>query len=355
MVKPSHMTIAAILLGALLLCGGAAVAQHDDQGTDRAEHGQVADSHDEDSQGETAEGHGEETDSDAAHGEEAHGEEAHGDEAHGEAHSDIPHLPSFLIWIADFIGEGAVSDFLHDFQDPIFSLIVTALLAIFFARVHAGLDPRNPTRLQMAVEIVLGGLYSLFESIIGPTARRYTPYLGTLFLFIVTNNLIGMLPLSHSSTTSFQSTTLALGLCTFFYVQGIAIKENGIGGYLHHLAGSPKSGVEWALTPLFFPLHTIGELIKPISLSLRLFGNIFGEHTLSATMVILGYIIVKALAGDYAFIGVPLQFPFYFLGLLGSTIQALVFTMLSTVYIALMLPHDDHGHGDLGHEEAHGH
>jgi F-type H+-transporting ATPase subunit a len=202
----------------------------------------------------------------------------------------------------------------------------------------------------MAVEIVIGGLYGLFQTVIGPTARRYTPYLGTLFLFILFNNLMGLIPFMHASTSAFN-TTFALAICTFIYVQSVALKENGIIGYLYHMAGSPKSGVEWAFVPLLFPLHLLGEFIKPISLSLRLFGNVFGEDTLVATMVMLGVALMAAMKVD--FIGVPLQFPFMFLGMLTSTIQALVFTILSTVYIALMLPHEHEG--EHGGGEAHGH
>ena len=150
----------------------------------------------------------------------------------------------------------------------------------------------------MAVEMIFGGLYSLFATIIGPTARRYTPFLGSLFVFILCNNLFGLIPLGHSSTSSFANTTFALGMMTFLYVQGIALKENGIGGYLHHMAGSPKTGMDWGFSLLLFPLHLLGELIKPISLSLRLFGNIFGEDTLVATMVLLGAGISFSLSGQ---------------------------------------------------------
>ena len=167
-----------------------------------------------------------------------------------------------------------------------------------------------------------------------------------------------MLPLGHASTSS-TSTTFALSILVFIYVQGIALKENGLLGYLHHMAGSPKTGMDWGFSILLFPLHLLGEFIKPISLALRLFGNIFGEDTLVATMVILGYIVMKLVGGFvlpadsvvYGYLpGVPLQLPFYFLGLLSGTIQALVFSLLATVYIALWLPHDDHGPS-----EAHGH
>jgi F-type H+-transporting ATPase subunit a len=198
----------------------------------------------------------------------------------------------------------------------------------------------------MAAEMLMGGLSNLFESIIGPTARRYTPFLGSLFIFIYANNLFGLVPLGHASTSSFANTTFALGLMTFCYVQFHAIRMNGIGGWLYHLAGSPKDGLGWGLVILFFPLHLVGELIKPLSLSLRLFGNIFGEDTLIATMVLLGAGVTYGLLGTAHVPGLPLQFPFYFLGLLSCTIQATVFTLLATVYIALWLPHHDHDHAE---------
>jgi len=343
MFRSSHLSttrlaLAALVLGvALFAFGGDALAQHDDHG----------------------DAHATEQATDAHATEAAHGEE-HAEGEHGGGHSSIPHLQNLLIgWIAPLLPE-AVAQGLEEYLNPIYSLGVALLLAAFFIGLSKKLSARYPGRAQMAVEMVFGGLFGLFEAIIGPTARRYTPFLGTLFVFILVNNLVGMLPLGHAATSSFSQTTFALGLLTFLYVQGIAIKENGIGGYLHHLAGSPKTAMDWGFSVLLFPLHVLGELIKPLSLGLRLFGNIFGEETLVATMVILGYLLMKAvggivLAGDSAvwgFLpGIPLQLPFYFLGLLSSTIQALVFTLLSTVYIALFLPHGDHGHA----EEAHGH
>ncbi len=265
---------------------------------------------------------------------------------HGE-HSSIPHLPNALTIISMFVPEN-VAHILEEWTNPIFAFVVVILTSIFFISLSKGLSARNPGRTQMAVELVLGGLYGLFQQIIGPTARRYTPFLGSLFLFILLNNLFGMIPLGHASTSAFNTTTFALGMITFLIVQGIALKENGIGGYLHHMAGSPKTGMDWGFSLLLFPLHLLGELIKPISLALRLFGNIFGEDTLVATMVLLGAGITYGMAGSQWVPGIPLQFPFYFLGLLSSTIQALVFTLLATVYIALWLPHDDHA-------EEHGH
>jgi F-type H+-transporting ATPase subunit a len=295
-----------------------------------------------------------------AHATDSHATAAHGEAAHGESHSSIPHLYNLVSgWIAPYL-PAPVAATLEAYIDPLYSLFVALLLAIFFIVLSRSLSARTPGRRQAAAELIFGGLYSLFQAIIGPSARRYTPFLGTLFIFILCNNLAGMVPLGHAATSSFNATTFALGGLTFLYVQGIALKENGLLGYLHHMAGSPKTGMDWGFSLLLFPLHLLGELIKPVSLALRLFGNIFGEDTLVATMVILGYLLVKGLGGIFlpddsavfGFLpGLPLQLPFYFLGLLSSTIQALVFTLLATVYIALWLPHGDHG----DHAEAHGH
>jgi F-type H+-transporting ATPase subunit a len=280
-----------------------------------------------------------------AHAADAHATDAHAVDAHGEEHGDAHgehdpyHLPNFvsLFFGKQLQGREAI-------LEPIFSAIIAILMMTILVGV-ATKRTDKPGRLQVAVEMIMGGLDGMVHSIIGPTGRRYTPYLGTLFIFIWLNNLSGLVPFFHAST-SVLNTTVALAICTFFYVQGIALKENGIGGYLFHMAGSPRSGVEWGIMPLMFVLHLSGEFIKPMSLSLRLFGNVMGEDKLIAVFVVLG-------AGMLSFtglpIGIPIHVPIVFLALLTSTIQALVFTLLSMVYIALMLPHDEH------HGEAHAH
>ncbi len=353
-LKTGKLAVLAIAVGITILAFGGlntALAQDGTHGSAHTE--QAAD--------QTNSTHTEDAHAADSHAAPAHGEAAHGEaDAHIAGHSSIPHLQNLLTgWIAPLFPD-SVAHGMEEYLNPIYSLTVALLLSLFFISLSKKLSSRFPGRTQMAAEMIFGGLYGMFEAILGPTARRYTPYLGTLFVFILVNNLVGMLPLGHSATSSFATTTFALGLLTFLYVQGIAIKENGIVGYFLHLAGDPKTGMDWGFSILLFPLHVLGELIKPLSLGLRLFGNIFGEETLVATMVILGYLLMKAIGGIamdgdaavFGFLpGIPLQLPFYFLGLLSSTIQALVFTLLSTVYIALFLPHGDHG----DHAEAHGH
>ena len=151
--------------------------------------------------------------------------------------------------------------------------------------------------------------------------------------------------------------TLALALVTFAYVQISGIINLGPLGYLDHLAGSPRTFIDWALVPLLMPIHVIGELAKPVSLSCRLFGNIFGEDMLLVAFASLGIAMVPFQAVPF---GVPMHALFFPLALLGSFLQAMVFTVLSSIYILLMLPHehhdehhgDEHGHGE-GAQHAH--
>jgi F-type H+-transporting ATPase subunit a len=156
--------------------------------------------------------------------------------------------------------------------------------------------------------------------------------------------------------TSNLNVTFALAVTVFVYVQYTAISELGFLGWLDHLAGSPRSPIEWGLVPLAFPIHLIGELAKPVSLSCRLFGNIFGEDMLLVGFAGLGITLMATLGLGAVPVGVPFHFVFLFLALLTSVVQALVFAMLSTIYFLLMLPHDhdhEHGHDQAHAEEAH--
>jgi F-type H+-transporting ATPase subunit a len=219
----------------------------------------------------------------------------------------------------------------------IYAFAVGVFLSLVCMRVYAKRQ-MIPGKLQNAVEMMVEGMYNFIESILGRDAKRYVPYLGSLFFYILLMNWIGMIPLGHSPSTSLNITA-SLAILTFLYAQYTGISRLGFLGYLHHMAGSPADVIGWCMVPLLFPLHIIGELAKPFSLALRLFGNITGEDTLVAVFVGLGIAILA-----FSPVGVPLQIPFYFLGLLLSTIQALVFTLLSTIYILLMLPHEEHAH-----------
>jgi F-type H+-transporting ATPase subunit a len=200
-----------------------------------------------------------------------------------------------------------------------------------------------PGPLQNFVEMLVEGMYNFIHSILGKDTKRYIPFLGTMFYYILALNWFGMVPGGHAPSTSINITG-SMAILTFLYAQYTGISRQGVLGYLHHMAGSPRDAIGWSMVILLFPLHVIGELAKPFSLALRLFGNITGEDTLIAVFVGLGVAIMAVFGIPHSPVGIPFQIPFYFLGMLLSTIQALVFTLLSAIYILLMLPHEEEHH-----------
>jgi F-type H+-transporting ATPase subunit a len=201
---------------------------------------------------------------------------------------------------------------------------------------------RVPGRLQNVLELAVSSLESFCKSIIGEEyAPRFMPFIGSLFVYIFFLNLWGIVP-GMQAATSTVNTTAALALCTFVMTHYAGLRYGGM-AYLKHFAGEPL----W-LAPLMVPIHLIGELARPLSLTLRLFGNIGGEEKAVAIFVSLGLA-----TGAY----LPLQLPLSALGIFTSFVQALIFCLLSSVYIGGALPHahhEDHDHGEHGHGHGHG-
>jgi F-type H+-transporting ATPase subunit a len=270
----------------------------------------------------------------ASVGEETSG--GHG--AHGSEEA-AHELPNILTFVYHFLVGTTVGEFLHKWENVLFSLFVIFVLIVIARKASRNMT-MVPGKLQNVVEMVVEGLEQFIVGVIGPKGRKFVPFLGTLFLYILFMNLAGLIPGLKASTAS-VNTTIALAITVFIYVQFTAFKELGPIGYLDHLAGEPRNALQWVFVPLMLPIHVIGELAKPLSLSLRLFGNVTGEDILILIFVGLG-VTVMSFTGSP--VGIPLQLPFIFLAILTSTIQALVFMLLSTIYFSMMLPHDEEEH-----------
>jgi F-type H+-transporting ATPase subunit a len=222
--------------------------------------------------------------------------------------------------------------------DAIGFSLMGAILLIALASMATKKYSRVPRGLQNVFEWVVGLLRGMVQGFIpGPQADRYLPYLGSLFLFIFTMNMMGVIP-GFRSPTMTLSTTAAMGLTTIIMVQGYAIRDTGLFPYMKHFT----AGTAFPLMLLMIPVEIIGELAKPMSLSLRLYGNIFGEDNVIEQLMTLGG-------------WVPVHIPMLLLALFTSFLQAFIFTTLSTIYIASKVVHEG-GHGDEHHEEkpAHG-
>ena len=218
------------------------------------------------------------------------------------------------------------------------SVLVILVLGVL-VRLGMRRPQREPRGLQNVIEWVFVALENTWRGILGGHAPRFAPFLSTLFIYILLMNWLGLVP-GFKSPTANLNTTVALALTVFIVVQVYGVKENGFVGYAKHVTGEI-----WWLAPLMFPIHLIGELARPLSLSLRLFGNVSGEDRIILVLVALGTILFhRGMAGATEAVPYALAAPMIALAMFTSLVQAYIFAMLTAVYLAGVV------HGD---EEAH--
>lgn len=246
------------------------------------------------------------------------------------------HAANILTLLKKAFGHNPVVEFIHHYEDLFFAgmVLVILILFVFYATRTRDLVPG---RLQNFMEWVVESLSAFFGGILGDQGKAYVPFVGTLFLYIFAMNMFGLVPGMKAPTTNLN-TTVALAITVFITVQYTGIRKLGIKGYLFHLMGRPQDRVGYILVPMMLPLNIILEVIlPPVSLSLRLFGNISGEEAVVSVLVVFG-------AAIFAYVGIPggipIHLPMMFLSLLLGTIQALIFSLLSSIYILLVLPHE---------------
>ncbi len=216
------------------------------------------------------------------------------------------------------------------------TLVAAALLVWGFVamrQLRAAADPVVPDATLTArnsAEIFLEWFIDFAQGILGPKARKYLSVYATFFLFILVANLTGLIP-GFSPPTSNFNITFALGAMSFFLYNFFAFQQKGV-SYLKHFLGPI-----WWLAFLMLPLELIDNFVRPVSLALRLFGNMTGDHLVIGIFTDLTKLVIPVL--------------FLMLGSFVSLIQAFVFTILSLVYLALALEeHDAHEeHGEHHH------
>jgi F-type H+-transporting ATPase subunit a len=240
----------------------------------------------------------------------------------------------------------------HALGDHTFFALVAALILVLFAvAARAALakaqDPAVPAAelgSRNIAELLLQLVVTQSDQIIGKQGRKYVPFFATFFIFILTSNLLGLLP-GFAPPTGNLNTTLGLALCSFIGYNVIGVREQGA-AYFKHFIGPmtslPGSSIigKLAFLPVllisaafFFILEAFSHGFRPVSLSLRLFGNMMGDHEVITAFIKLTKVVVPV--------------AFYAMGTLVSVIQAFVFTLLSMIYVALAISH--------GHDEDHGH
>jgi F-type H+-transporting ATPase subunit a len=227
----------------------------------------------------------------------------------------VAHPYLFFVKLFEFLG---LDHFAHSYPHVIYSWVVMALLIVLGILATKSIS-MVPTKMQNVFETVVSGLEEFMVGIIGEEGRWVFPLTGTVFLYVLTCNLLGLVP-GFFPPTANLNTTLSCALTVVIFTHIIGLKYHGA-AYIKHFLGPV-----WWMIPIIFPIEIIGHLARILSLSFRLFGNLMGHE------LVLG--ILFGLAGAFF---VPL--PIMALGILVCFIQAFVFFMLSVMYFTGAMEH----------------
>ncbi len=200
-------------------------------------------------------------------------------------------------------------------------LIVVLILVILFAVLRTRLSVDRPGKLQHVFEVIAEFLDAQAKEIIGHDAHKFRVFFGTMFLFVLFMNLIGLIP-GFESPTMYIAVPTGLALLTFFFYNFQGIRAHG-GGYIKQFTGSML-----LLIPLMLPIEIISHFARPLSLTIRLFANMFAGEQVFLTFLGLTKLIIPAI-----FIGLHL-----FVGVL----QAYIFALMGMIYTGSAVSHDEH-------------
>ena len=304
-------------------------------------------------------------DADAAHGPTADSHAAHGGQA------EHPH-PEPFTFLSLLVGKNAEHDghvavrswFEHKFAGTalektlidkrpltieghithVFFAAVALLLVLGLAlaarrklqsSADAGVMPERSVGALLFFEVIVGAVWNMMKGMMGAEeARRQFPLVCTLAVYIFVMNALALLPLSAPATDNLN-TNIVMGLTVFVATHISGLRAQGVVNYAKHFAGPIL-----ALAPLMIIIEVISHAVRPVSLSLRLMGNMYGDHKVMENFL------------NFHIPLIPL--PLMFLGLVVVIVQTVVFTLLSTVYLSMATArHDDHGEGHEGHGSGH--
>lgn len=202
----------------------------------------------------------------------------------------------------------------------VMQLLVALVIIILFALLRPRLSVDSPGKLQHTCELVYQFLSGQAEEQVGHSGHKYIAYFGTLFIFILFANLLGIVP-GFESPTMVAAVPLGCAAATFLYYNAVGIQANGVGRYLAHFAGPMP-----LLAPLMVPIELISHMARPLSLTIRLFANMYAGEQVTLVFLSMTYFIVPALfMGLHVFV---------------SFLQAYIFMLLTMMYVAGAVAHD---------------
>lgn len=199
-------------------------------------------------------------------------------------------------------------------------LLVALIIVVVFAILRPRLSVDRPGKLQHTFELLYGFLHDQAEEQVGHHGHHYLAFFGTIFFFILFCNLIGIVP-GFESPTMIPSVPAGCAVAAFFYYNLVGIQANGLGKYLMHFAGPMP-----ALAILMIPIEIVSHLARPLSLTIRLFANMYaGEQVTLVFMKLTLLFVPVAFMGLHVFV---------------SFLQAYIFTLLTMMYVAGAVAHD---------------
>ena len=214
----------------------------------------------------------------------------------------------------------------------VMTMLIVAVVTVVCLIMKSRLSVENPGKVQILLEDLVGFVLGILREYIGPKGDKYLPLVGSVGLFIFVANAMGKIPGLMSPTASINVTLgCAITVWVFYHLMGF--REQGVFNYLKHFAVMP--GAPLWIAPLVLIIELISHASRVLSLSLRLFGNVFGEE------------MVVAIIGSIVPFVAPL--PFMVLGVVTGTLQAFIFVMLTIIYLAAAV-HTDHDHEAHEHE-----
>jgi F-type H+-transporting ATPase subunit a len=199
-------------------------------------------------------------------------------------------------------------------------LVVALFIVVLFAILKPRLSPDRPGILQHISELFYGFVKEQGEEQVGHDGDRYLGYFGTIFIFVLFCNLIGVIPGMESPTMT-PSVTAGCAMATFLYYHMVGIQANGIFKYMAQFAGP----MLW-LAPLMVPIELVSHLARPLSLTIRLFANMFaGEQVILVFLKLTFFLIPAAFMGLHVFV---------------AFLQAYIFMLLTMMYVAGAVAHE---------------
>ncbi len=213
-----------------------------------------------------------------------------------------------------------VPDPAHPWADWLtIEIAVVLFIIILFAFLRSRLSVDKPGKLQHCFELIYEFLQAQSEEVIGHGSKRFIAFFGTIFIFVLFMNLVGIIP-TLVSPTMFTVVPTGLAIAAFVYYNAVGVRANGL-GYIKQFLGPI-----WWLIPVMLPIEIISNLARPLSLTIRLYANMFAGEQVTTTFLGLTYLVVPAI--------------FMALHVFVSVLQAYVFSLLAMIYVGTAVAHE---------------